>query len=145
VSEAAGTHETLKRDEPVVGPSDRSFGRTFAVVFAVAAGLSAWRGWRIGPGWFVGLALLFGLAAAFRPAVLAPLNKAWLHFGLLLHKVVNPLVMAAMFFLVFTPMGVLMRAFGKDFLRLKRDPQAASYWIARQPPGPAPETLKNQF
>ena len=145
MAETSGTHEALKRDEAVVGPSDRSFGRTFAVVFAIAAGLSAWRGWRIGPGWFVGLAFLFGLAAAFRPAVLAPLNKAWLHFGLLLHKVVNPLVMGAMFFLVFTPMGVLMRAFGKDFLRLKPDPQAASYWIPRQPPGPAPETLKNQF
>ena len=42
-------------------------------------------------------------------------------------------------------MGLLMRAFGKDFLRLKRDRQAASYWIPREPPGPAPDSLKNQF
>ncbi len=53
--------------------------------------------------------------------------------------------MGAIFFLVFTPMGLLMHAFSNNFLRQKRDPQVASYWILRQPPGPAPDSLKNQF
>jgi hypothetical protein len=50
-----------------------------------------------------------------------------------------------MFFVVITPMGLVMRAMGKDFLRLRLDPAARSYWIPREPPGPAPESLKNQF
>jgi hypothetical protein len=141
----ASNHESLHREEMIAGPSDRNFGRTFAIIFALLACVSAWRGWRVGPLWFFGPALAFGIATLVRPSLLAPLNRAWLRLGLLLHKVVSPLVMGAIFFLVFTPMGFLMRAFGKDFLRLKRDPQAASYWILRQPPGPAPDSLQNQF
>jgi hypothetical protein len=53
--------------------------------------------------------------------------------------------MGLMFFLVFTPMALLIRLRGKDLLRLRRDPEAPSYWIPRQPPGPAPDTLKQQF
>jgi len=89
--------------------------------------------------------LAFGIATIVRPALLAPLNRAWLRFGLLLHKVVSPLVMGVFFFFIFTPMGLLRHGFGNNFLRLKRDPQVASYWILRQPPGPAPDSLKNQF
>ena len=140
-----GSHEALEREEVVAGPSNVSFGRTFAIIFAVIGIIAAWRGWRIGPVWFLVPAAAFAAATLLRPEILAPLNRAWLRFGLLLHKVVNPLIMGAIFFLVFTPMGLLMRAFGKDFLRLKRDPQASSYWIPREPPGPAPDSLKNQF
>ena len=140
-----GSHETFRREEIIAGPSNVSFGRTFAIVFAVLGLVAAWRGWRIGPVWFLVPAVAFAAATLLRPHLLAPLNRAWLRFGLLLHRVVNPLIMGAIFFLVFTPMGLLMRAFGKDFLRLKRDRQAASYWIPREPPGPAPDSLKNQF
>jgi hypothetical protein len=77
--------------------------------------------------------------------VLAPLNRLWLKFGLLLHKVVSPIVLGVMFFLVITPIGLTMRAFGKNPLRLKLDKQSGSYWIERVPPGPAPESLKDQF
>ena len=56
------------------------------------------------------------------------------------------MVMALMFYgSFFLPMGLLMRMFGKDLLRLKREPEAASYWIVRDPPGPAPETMGKQF
>jgi energy-coupling factor transporter transmembrane protein EcfT len=145
MTRASATHEAFERSEPITGPSDRSFGRTFAVVFTLLGTLAAWRGWDIGPLWFFGVACLFGLVAFVRPALLGPLNKAWLRFGLLLHSVMSPLIMGMIFFLIFTPMGVLMRAFGKDFLRLKKNPGATSYWIVRQPPGPPPESLKNQF
>jgi hypothetical protein len=80
-----------------------------------------------------------------RPAVLNPLNRVWLKFGLLLHKVVNPAIMALLFYGTVLPTGLIMRAMGKDLLRLKREPDAASYWIVRAPPGPAPETMKDQF
>jgi len=62
-----------------------------------------------------------------------------------MHRVVNPLVMGIRFFVVITPLGWLMRALGKDLLRLKREPDAASYWIERTPPGPAPQSMRNQF
>ena len=142
---ASAPHETLRREEAIVGPSDRSFGLTFALVFALLAALAAWRDWRVGPVWFSAACLAFGLAGFLRPSVLAPLNQAWLRFGLVLHRIMTPLILGIMYFLIFTPMGVLMRAFGKDFLRLKRDPKAISYWISREPPGPPPESIKNQF
>jgi len=91
----------------------------------------------------VGAAFL--VVAWLRPAVLAPLNRAWTRFGLLLHRIVSPIVLGVMFFVVITPMGLVMRALGKDPLRLRYDREARTYWIDRRPPGPAPDTLNNQF
>jgi hypothetical protein len=79
------------------------------------------------------------------PAVLHTLNLMWLRFGLLLHGVVNPIVMALVFYGTVLPTGIVMRMMGKDILRLKRQPGADSYWILRQPPGPSPDTMKDQF
>jgi hypothetical protein len=91
------------------------------------------------------VAALFLAAALLRPALLNPLNRLWLKFGLLLHRVVNPIVMGLLFYGTVWPTGLVMRALGKDLLRLKRQPEAHSYWIVRAPPGPAPETMKDQF
>jgi Saxitoxin biosynthesis operon protein SxtJ len=84
----------------------------------------------------------FGLVA---PRLLAPLNHAWMWLGLMLHRVVAPVLMGIVFFGVILPIGVVMRLRGKDLLRLRFDHNATSYWIIRDPPGPAPEGLKNQF
>jgi len=91
------------------------------------------------------LAVLFAGLALSWTAALAPLNRLWLRFGLLLYKVVQPLVLGLLFYGTVTPVGWLMRKAGKDPLRLRRDPAAQSYWVLRQPPGPAPESMKNQF
>ena len=87
---------------------------------------------------FCGLALLLSRA-------LAPLNRLWSRFGLLLSKIVSPIVLALLYFLTVVPVGLLMRLSGKDPLRLRFDPKAESYWIPRTPPGPAPDSMKNQF
>jgi hypothetical protein len=137
-------HETLERDETVSGPSERRFGLTFAVVFALIGLVSLWRHGPHAYDWLGGAALFAALALAW-PASLKPLNKAWLKLGLALHTVMSPLIMGLMFFLVFTPMGLVMRLRGKDLLRLRRDAAAKSYWIMRNPPGPAPDSLKQQF
>ena len=79
------------------------------------------------------------------PRVLAPLNRLWTRFGILLAKIVNPVVMAGVFFIAVTPIGLLMRLAGKDLLRLRYDSTAETYWIMRTPPGPPPDTMKNQF
>ena len=106
--------------------------------------LNAWHSGRVWP-WTGGLAALFLATGLFRPSVLNPLNRIWLKFGLLLHSVVNPIVMALLFYGTVLPTGLVTRALGKDLLRLKRQPGAESYWIVRAPPGPAPETMKDQF
>jgi hypothetical protein len=138
------THEVFSRDEKIVAGSDRSFGLVMAAAFAAVSLLNAWHLGRVWP-WTGGVAALFLAAALLRPAVLHPLNRLWLKFGLLLHSVVNPVVMALLFYGTVWPTGLVMRALGKDMLRLKRQPDAKSYWIVRAPPGPSPETMKDQF
>ena len=138
------THERLTGDEPGEGGSDRGFGIVFAFVFAAVGLFPLLDG---GPprGWALGVAGTFLAVAFVRPALLAPLNRVWFKFGLLLQRVVNPLVMAVIYFGVATPTSLVMRALGKDPLRLEYDPDAQSYWIHRDPPGPARESMKNQF
>ena len=76
---------------------------------------------------------------------MAPLNRLWLKLGLALQKVVNPVVMAVLFVSAIAPIGVLMRLGGKDLLRLRRRPNAATYWILRERSAPAAETMQKQF
>jgi hypothetical protein len=137
-------HESFHRDESIQGSSNRAFGLVFAVVFALIGllPLISSGGVRL---WSLAVAAGFLILAHALPTALAPLNRLWLRFGLLLHRIVNPIVLGIMFFLVITPMGVLMRLFGKDLLKLRYDPNAASYWVGRTPPGPAPKSLNHQF
>jgi hypothetical protein len=72
------------------------------------------------------------------PAVLASLNKRWIKLGLLLQRFVNPIVLGFLFYATVTPIALLMRLLGKDPLRLRTDPHAASYWIDRVLPGCQP-------
>lgn len=139
------THERIDRHEEVIGSSDRSFGFVFAGVFTIITLVKLWRGWSDWGYLWLGLAVAFAVAAAAAPSILAPLNRIWLKIGLALHKVMTPLIMGLLFFLVVTPIGLMMRATGKDILRLKRSPEEKSYWIDRTPPGPAPDSMKNQF
>ncbi len=95
--------------------------------------------------WLLAVAVVFAVLSLAAPRVLFPLNYAWFRFGLLLHRVISPLVIGAVFFLCVTPIGVIMRMLGKDVLSLHRRDDLASYWIARDPPGPDPGTMTNQF
>ncbi len=143
-SNVAG-HETIRDSGPKKTASDRSFGYVFCVVFCIIAALQFFAGRvpiAIG---LAGGAAFFLLAALVKPKLLAPLNKLWTAFGLVLHRIMNPLILGIMFFIVCTPMGVVMRCFGYDPLRMKPDGDADSYWIVRDPAGPSPETMKNQF
>jgi hypothetical protein len=79
------------------------------------------------------------------PRVLKPLNLMWAKIGLLLSRITNPIVTGLMFYLFFVPSSLILRCLGKDSLRLKFDRKAASYWIPRVPPGPDPESMRNQF
>src|ERR1700688_3540569 len=131
------THEVFSRDEEIVAGSDRSFGLVMAAALGAVTLLNGWHWGRLWP-WTGGLAALLLAAAFVRPAVLHPLNLLWLKCGLLLHRVVNPIVMALIFYGTVLPTGLAMRMLGKDMLRLKRQPGADSYWVVGQPAGPPP-------
>ena len=131
--------------KPVPLPSDRSFGFTFVVVFLLGTAWAAWT--RHAPAAIV-LAALCGITLAVTLAnakLLNPLNRAWMKVGAAIHAVVNPIVLGGIFFLVITPIGIVMRLAGRDALRRRLQPDARTYWIDRAPPGPAPDSLPNQF
>lgn len=137
-------HEDFSRTHGVKASSNRGFGWVFTVVFLVIGlwplpfgGAARW--------WSLITAAIVALVTLTAPALLALPNRLWLRFGLLLNRLSNPVVLAFLFYVVVTPMGVLMRLFGKDSLRLRASDADGSYWIKRDPPGPKPESLHHQF
>ncbi len=135
------THENLADYNPAHYTSDRTFGLTFAGFFAALALLPALR-WHPTRWWALALAAWFALCAWLRPAWLKGLNRLWMRFGTLLSRITNPIILGALFYLVFTPVGFLRRLFGSDPLRVRLDPSAASYWIER---AAAPSSMDLQF
>ena len=140
-------HQILTTDQTHPLPSERSFGLLFGVVFTLLAAY----GWFFN-GWslavvlsLVAIAVAFVLLGFVAPKVLKPLNWLWFQLGQLLGKIVSPLVLGAIFFLLLTPVSLVTRLFGRDELRLKRKASQTSYWLDRAPPGPEPESFKNQF
>jgi hypothetical protein len=85
----------------------------------------------------------FLVAALLRPRVLRPLNQVWFRFGLLLHRLVSPVAIGIIFWLVITPMALVIRLIGRDVLRRKLDPEAETYMLDRQPLGVS--QMRNQF
>jgi hypothetical protein len=138
------THERLAVDEVATGASDRSFGLTFAIVFALIGLSPLVRGRPVRAWAFVVAAVVF-LAALMFPRGLAPLNRIWLRLSLALHACLSPVILALVFFTTVTPIGLVRRMLGKDPLRLRADDNAITYWIERQPPGPEPDTMRRQF
>jgi hypothetical protein len=121
--------------------SERGFGLVFTVVFL---GVAFWpmmseESPRI---WALGVASAFLMLALIAPKTLAPLNKRWFKFGLLLGKLMNPVIMSLLFLLAVLPTGLIMRALGKDLLRQKLNKSAGSYWILRKE---SVGSMKNQF
>lgn len=137
-------HEDLNRGHVAEQGSPRGFGMVFAVVFAV---IGLWplmdgEGARV---WALAVGGVFLALALMRPALLSPLNRLWLGLGAVLHRIVNPLIMGLMFFAVITPTALILKLMGKDLLRRRFAPDEKSYWIPRQPPGPEPQSMRNQF
>jgi len=124
--------------------SARSFAVVFCVVFAVIGFLPLVSGGEIRV-WALGVSAIFLFFTFFFTSVLQPLNVLWFRFGMLLSRIVNPIVMFLIYAVAIVPFGVGARLFGKDLLKLKLEPNSKSYWIDRQPPGPAPDSIEQQF
>ena len=119
--------------------SNRSFGIVFFVVFFVFA---IWpllnnQDIRI---WSLIISLVFLILGILNSNLLKPFNKIWFKFGMLLGNIVSPIVMSLVFFLVVTPTGYLMRFFGKDLLKLKKN-KSNTYWLAKN----YKSNMKDQF
>jgi Flp pilus assembly pilin Flp len=146
MSNASGMHEQFGKRDDVKAPTERSFGITFTVAFALLAAFTYWhRGATMTFYTVIVVSAAFAVVTLVAAHLLRPLNLIWLKFGLLLHKVVNPVIMGLLFFGVFTPMGVVMRAIGVDLLRLKRKPATETYWISRRDESIQDSSMKNQF
>ena len=125
-------------------PSNRSFALVFVAFFAIL-GVVIWlKGGVLYP-LFLFLSLLVGIIGAFRPVWLTPLNRIWMKFAELLHRVVNPIVLGVLYFVVITPFALITRIFRKDPLCRTLDPEIKSYWIKRDPPGPDSSSMSDQF
>lgn len=129
---------------PPSPPTNTSFGWTFAAVFALAAAWSTWTGRPTAAVATAGVGAVIAALTVMSPHRLAPFNRAWFHFGLLLGKIVSPVVLTAMYILLILPFALVMRIAGRDALRLKKR-TTDTYWIAREPPALAPNSFKNQF
>lgn len=140
------THETINREHDAEMGSEKSFGIVFAVVFSLIALLPLLHGEGFGDlhWWSFGVAAAFGALAFLMPEVLKPLNILWFKFGLLLHKIVSPVIMFGVYLLAIVPTGLIMKALGKDLLNVKKSDKD-TYWITRDPPGPDKESYERQF
>lgn len=124
--------------------SNKTFGLIFAGIFLIIAlfPLLVSNGIRM---WAIIISSVFTISALALPAILTPLNRLWAKFGMLMHKITNPLLMGLVFFVAVLPTGLIMRILGKDPMRRKAKPDLDSYWIEREEPELSAESFDQQF
>ena len=120
--------------------SNRSFGIVFFVVFLIISLYPIINNESIRL-WSLIISLIFLILGIINSSLLSPLNKLWFKFGIFLGKIISPVIMGIIFFLVVTPIGIIMRLIGKDVLNLKYN-NSKSYWIEKTGPK---SKMKNQF
>jgi hypothetical protein len=124
-------HEKFSRIDASEGSSNRSFGLVFAALFLGVA-ISPLLSDASPRYWSFAAAGAFLLASMLKPSILTWPNRCWILFGRVLHKIVNPVVLAILFFLIITPYAVLIRMLRNDPLGVDRDLTADSYWKNRR-------------
>ena len=131
----------MKRNSNIKISSNRNFGLVFFFIFLV---VSIWplthnESPRI---WSAIISLAFLILVLTRSKLLTPLNRLWAKFGIILGSIIAPIVMGFVFFLVITPIGLVMKIIGKDLLSIKYDKKKETYWVKRDKPT---STMKQQF
>ena len=124
--------------------SDRAFGLVFTIVFLIIGCFPILSGNQP----YVPVLIIagaFALPTLIKPMLLHPLNIVWFKFGVLLHKIVSPMILTLIYVIAVVPTALVLKLFRKDPLRLKLNTDTDSYWIHRDPPGPEPESLRRQF
>tara|TARA_B100001093_G_scaffold514312_1_gene588064 strand:- start:9 stop:392 length:384 start_codon:yes stop_codon:yes gene_type:complete len=120
-------------------PSNKNFGFVFFIFFLVIALWPVLNENEIRL-WSLLISIIFFILGIINSKFLTPLNKLWFRFGIFLGNFISPIVMGFIFFLVVTPTGLIMKLFGKDILRLKKN--KSTYWIKKDSDE---SSMKNQF
>ena len=120
--------------------SNRSFGIVFFVVFLLIAIYPLLKNGDLRI-WSLVISIIFLILGSLNSKILSPLNLIWFKFGLLLGRIVAPIVMSLVFFVVVTPIALILKILGKDLLNLKKN-NSSSYWIEKTGPK---SKMKNQF
>ena len=119
----------MKINKNIVLPSNKKFGYFFTFFFLITSIYFYFR--ENNMAFYAGTcSIVFFLVTLFKAEILKPLNKLWMGFGLVLGTIVSPIVMGFIFFMIFTPIGILMRFFGRDELLLQFKVKS-SYWTKR--------------
>ena len=111
--------------------SNRSFGLLFFIVFSIVAFWPLLNSEEIRL-WALTISLAFLILGILNSKILAPLNKGWVKFGELLGRIIAPFVMFLVFFIILTPIGIILKLFWKDLLKIKKNKLTKSYWIHRK-------------
>lgn len=125
-------------------PTNKKFGLFFTAVFFVSSIYFYFYEIHLLAIGFISLCILFFVISLTKADLLHPLNKIWMSLGLLIGMIVSPIVLGLIFFGIFTPISLIMRAFGRDELRL-RFVQKVTYWVPRVVSKTQTVTFKNQF
>ena len=129
----------MKNNNIKIG-SNKSFGLVFFIFFLIVSFYPLVNGEEIRK-WALVFSIIFLVLGLTNSKILNPLNKLWFYFGIFLGKIMSPVIMGIIFFLVVTPIGLLMRLFGKDILNLKFN-NKTTYWIEKNGPK---SKMRNQF
>ena len=127
-------------EQKIKTSSNKSFGIVFFIVFLIIALYPMIKDGDLRL-WSLILSLIFLILGLINSIILTPLNRLWFKFGIFLGKIVSPIILGIIFFLVVTPTGVLLRLFGKDVINLKYN-NNNSYWIEKTGPK---SNMKDQF
>ena len=130
----------LKKSKSEIS-SNRSFGIVFFIVFLIISLWPLTNGETLRV-WSIVIAVIFLILGLINSKLLTPLNKLWFKFGILLSRIVSPIVLGFIFFAIITPTGIIMKMLGKDLLNNKYDNTKKSYWINRDK---LKSTMKQQF
>ena len=124
-------------------PSNRKFGFFFCVFFTILSFYFYMKSMYFAANIFLLFTFMFLVITIIKADLLLVLNKSWMRFGLLIGMIVSPIVLGFIFYIIFTPIALLMRLFGRDELSLRSN-EKKSYWIARDESNP-PDAFNHQF
>jgi hypothetical protein len=125
-------------------PSNRNFGIFFSLLFLISAWYFSASKFSINVNYLLAISFFFFIAAIFFPNILAPLNKIWIKFGLVLGRLINPIVIGVLFLFIIVPVAYFFRLIGRDELDIKIE-KTKSYWKKRNPDDLTSESFDNQF
>ena len=130
----------MSREKKIEMSSNKSFGIVFFVVFLIISLFPLLKGEKIIFSLLI-ISIVFLILGLLNSKILFPINKLWFKFGIILSSIISPIIMGIIYFLILTPIGLLMRLFGKDILNLKWN-KKNTYWINKTGPK---SKMKNQF